>query len=210
VVSSTIRTTTTTRRADIQFLRALAVGLVVLYHLWPGRLSGGFIGVDVFFVISGFLIVTHIARDIERGTFRLRAFWARRMRRLLPASLTVIATVVVATLLLLPRSVWEQFLREARASSLYFENWALASASTDYLRQDEASSPLQHFWSLSVEEQFYVAIPLLLVAGVSLAAFASLRARTAMVLILATIAVGSLAYSSWFSSQDPQVAYFST
>src|ERR1700712_6095714 len=106
----------------IQGLRAIAVILVVLYHFWPGRLSGGYIGVDIFFVISGFLITGQLARELERsGRISLPAFWAKRARRLLPASLLVLLFGVIVTLVVLPLSSLVSSLREIIASTFYVE-----------------------------------------------------------------------------------------
>ena len=150
-------------RPEIQALRAAAVLLVVGFHLWPDRLRGGFAGVDVFFVISGFLITGHLARELAQGgTIRLPAFYARRARRLLPAALTVLLAAAVGVFALLPMTVWPRTWHEILASALYFENWSLAGDSVDYFAAEDPPTLVQHFWSLSVEEQFYLAWPLLL------------------------------------------------
>jgi peptidoglycan/LPS O-acetylase OafA/YrhL len=142
-------------RTDVQALRAVAVMAVVLYHLWPNRLSGGFVGVDVFFVISGYLITGHLLREVDRtGTVRLGRFWAARARRLLPASLLTLLVTAVAVLLVVPRSLKDQFLTDVLASAVYVQNWNLAGDAVDYLAADNRPSASQHFWSLSVEEQF--------------------------------------------------------
>ena len=137
-------------RADIQGLRAVAVLLVVLFHLFPGRVTGGYVGVDVFFVISGFLITAHLLRRPPTGRADLAAFWARRVRRLLPASLTVLAVTLVASRLVAPDITWAATAHEAGAAALYVENWSLARSAVDYLAADAAPTPVQHFWSLSV------------------------------------------------------------
>lgn len=153
-------------RADIQALRAVAVLAVVLFHLWPNRLTGGYVGVDVFFVISGFLITSHIVRDVEAGRFSVTAFWSRRMLRLLPASLLVLGVTAVGVWALAPTQHWEQWFREIAASGLYAQNWVLAADAVDYLAAENVASPVQHYWSLSAEEQFYLVWPLLI--GLSL------------------------------------------
>ncbi|HEV7976494.1 acyltransferase family protein [Amycolatopsis sp.] len=153
----------TAPRRDIQGLRALAVGLVVVYHLRPGFLPGGFVGVDVFFVISGFLIIGTLTGEIRRtGTLKLLDFYARRIRRLLPASSVVLLATVAATLLLMPISRQPSIFSEILTSALNVQNWTLAWSSTDYAHATASASPVQHFWSLSVEEQFYLVIPLVL------------------------------------------------
>ena len=194
-------------RPEIQALRALAVGSVLLYHLWPGTVRGGFVGVDVFFVISGYLITGHLLRDAAAsGTVRLSHFWVRRARRLLPASLLVLAAVAVATLLVVPLSQRAAFLHEVLASTFYVENWSLAAASVDYLAADNAATPVQHYWSLGVEEQFYVVVPLLVLLLARIC-----RARRAVVLtVLAVLAAVSLGWCVRQTGDLPGVAYFST
>src|SRR4051794_24412872 len=111
-------------RPEIQALRALAVVLVVLFHWWPSALPGGYIGVDVFFVISGFLITSLLLREIDRtGRVSLSRFWARRARRILPAALLTLLVCALATILVVPIGLWPQFLAELRASTVYVQNW---------------------------------------------------------------------------------------
>lgn len=149
------------RRDDIQGLRAVAVLLVLAYHAGVPGISGGFVGVDVFFVISGFLITGLIVREVERtGRLDLPRFYARRIRRLLPATAVVLLATAAMTALVLPVTRWESVLRDIAASALYVVNWRLAAQSVDYQASEQASSPVQHFWSLAVEEQFYVVWPL--------------------------------------------------
>lgn len=195
-------------RADIQALRAVAVALVVIVHLAPDALPGGFIGVDVFFVISGFLITGHLLREIETtGRIGVTSFWARRIRRLLPAATVVLAISLVAVILLAPRSVWQRSALEVGASALYVENWFLAATSTDYLAGDDDPTVAQHYWSLGVEEQFYVVWPLLLLLALALS---RARSRRSVAITLAVVAAVSLAYSVWTTAVDPLPAYFNT
>ena len=200
-----------TFRPEIQALRALAVALVVLYHFWPGRLPGGYVGVDVFFVISGFLITGHLLREAEStGRVRLARFWARRARRLLPAAYLVLAVTVVATLLFAPQSLWQQWFRETLGATLYVENWVLAGDAVDYLAADGDPSPVQHYWSLSTEEQFYLVWPLLVVLGTVVAARRGASTRRTTTLLLGAATVASFAYSLWLTSTNPAPAYFAT
>ncbi|ROQ36657.1 peptidoglycan/LPS O-acetylase OafA/YrhL [Frondihabitans sp. PhB188] len=204
-------------RPEIQVLRAFAVAAVVVYHFWPARLPGGFVGVDVFFVISGFLITSHLLRELaSTGHVRLASFWARRARRLLPASLLVLAVTALATLALVPRAYWQQTFREIVGSALYVQNWVLAGDSIDYLASSNAASPVQHFWSLSVEEQFYLVWPvLLLIVAVWAGRGRRAAGREQRVVwragvVLGAVAVASFACSVVLTRSSPGLAYFAT
>jgi peptidoglycan/LPS O-acetylase OafA/YrhL len=154
------------RRRDIQGLRAVAVMLVVAFHAgFP--LPGGFVGVDVFFVISGFVITAMLAREWQRsGSVRLGAFYLRRVRRLTPAlALVVSGTMVLSTLLLSPFGQQQVAARTAVGAMTLCANWVIATATGGYFSPAADDNPLLHTWSLSVEEQFYLAFPLLLLLG---------------------------------------------
>jgi len=139
-------------RSEIQALRGVAVAFVVIAHLWPLALPGGYVGVDVFFVISGFLITSHLVRELDRTRrVALAKFWARRARRILPAALTVLLACALATIAFVPETRWPQFLGEVRASAAYVENWRLAADAVDYFASENGPSPVQHYRSLSVE-----------------------------------------------------------
>lgn len=199
------------RRPEIQALRAVAVLLVVLYHLWPDVLHGGFVGVDVFFVISGFLITGQLLREHDRtGRIRFGDFWARRVRRLLPAALVVLVATAVAVLLLMPRLFWLQTLREIAAAAAYVENWVLAASSVDYLAANRPPSAVQHFWSLSVEEQFYLLWPLLVVVAFLIASRVRRHARPILVIVLGTVVVVSLVISIVGTATSPSFTFFSS
>ncbi len=195
-------------RTDIQALRAVAVGVVVIYHLFPSRLTGGFIGVDAFFVISGFLITLHLVERPPRSGGDLLAFWARRVRRLLPASLTVLVATLAGAGAFLPESQWETTAEHGRAAALYVANWQLAADAVDYLAAENAPSAIQHFWSLGVEEQFYLGWPVLLLALTVLVPLAH-RARGYW-LGLGAVVVASFAWSVHLTGADPAAAYFVT
>ncbi|MBO9046866.1 acyltransferase [Curtobacterium flaccumfaciens pv. flaccumfaciens] len=200
-------------RPDIQGLRGIAVAVVVLDHAfrWP---SGGFLGVDVFFVISGFVITAGLLREHGRtGRIRLRAFAARRVRRLAPASLLVILVTTAAAWVLLPASRFASVAADAVASVLAVQNWRLAAAGTDYFAATAAASPFQHFWSLAVEEQFYLVLPVLLL--LLLGRRARRDDRTVGHSARATVVIGgltvcSLAWAFVAAAVDPASAYFST
>src|SRR3954447_11272523 len=196
-------------RPEIQSLRGIAVALVVVNHFWTSALPGGFTGVDVFFVISGFLITSHLAGELESSRrISLVTFWARRARRILPAALTVLLLCAFATLAFVPETSWPRFLDEIRASAAYVENWQLAASAVDYFKATDPPSPVQHYWSLSVEEQFYLVWPILLSAAAIMAPRGKQR-RAAAWTIGAAVAA-SLAYSVWRTAHDPSAAYFVT
>ncbi|MGY1715100.1 acyltransferase family protein [Geodermatophilus sp. SYSU D01106] len=198
-------------RVEIQALRALAMSLVVLYHVVPLRVPGGYVGVDVFFVVSGFLITAHLLREVERtGRVRLGRFWARRARRLLPASLLVLVASAVATVVWVPQTYWQGWLREIGASALYVENWLLAGDAVDYLAHTNAASPAQHYWSLSTEEQFYLVWPLLVVAAAWVAVRSGMHRRLAVGVLFGALTAGSFLYSLATTASSPPDAYFTT
>lgn len=196
-------------RADIQALRAYAVAAVVLFHVWPHALTGGYVGVDVFFVISGYLITGQLVRLRERRTLRLGAFWAARARRLLPAALLVLLASTALTLLFAPQAMMTQYLRSIIGSTLYAENWVLAFDAVDYLAAENAPPIAQHYWSLSVEEQFYLIWPLLIIATTSALAVRRFGRRI-LVATLLVVTVLSLALSVWTTFAIPSFAYFAT
>jgi peptidoglycan/LPS O-acetylase OafA/YrhL len=183
---------------------------VVVYHLWPNRLHGGFVGVDVFFVISGYLITGHLLREqLSTGGIRLGQFWARRAKRLLPGAFLTILATGAAVLVVVPSALWQQYGRELIASTVYAQNWELAASSVDYLASDNQASPFQHFWSLSVEEQFYIALPLLLLL-LTLAVRKRVSPATTARILLGTVVVLSLVWCIVQTRTSPGVAYFST
>ncbi|MET0297165.1 MAG: acyltransferase family protein [Microbacterium sp.] len=198
----------------VQGLRAIAVLFVVLYHFWPGRLPGGYVGVDIFFVISGFLITGHLMRELTAtGTVRLGQFWARRARRLLPASLLVLlfCALVAMSPYLTPTSALPNEVQEILASTFYVENWFLALNSADYLNHAGDPTTVQHYWSLSLEEQFYVLWPLimLLAAWIGVKYFRGARRRAVLVAI-GVVTAASFVFCVVFTITNPAPAYFVT
>ncbi|WP_435770424.1 acyltransferase family protein [Nocardioides sp. SYSU DS0651] len=193
-------------------MRALAVAMVLAFHLFPSSLTGGYVGVDVFFVVSGFLITAHL---FQRPPLRFRdllQFWARRTRRLLPASLLVLMVTLAASRMVAPETQWSSTASQARGAALYVVNWMLASDSVDYLAADDAPTPVQHYWSLSVEEQFYAGWPLFIAALTTVGSAAALRrhARPVLGIGVAAVVVASLAWSVTQTTADPARAYFAT
>ena len=203
-------------RLDIQGIRALAVLLVVANHIAPGALPGGYIGVDVFFVVSGYLITTLLVREAESSErISLRDFYARRARRIIPAATLVTIATVVGSLLTLALLRTQTVLTDAVWATFFAANIRFAATGTDYFAQGEPPSLLRHYWSLAVEEQFYLVWPVLLVLCLVWVhrrggprGEATLR-RTAGAL-LALVVVLSLIWSAWDTYASPVTAYFST
>lgn len=197
-------------RPEIQGVRALAVSAVLVFHVWPWMLPGGYIGVDVFFVVSGYLITGLLLREAEAaGRISLSKFYAKRIKRLLPAA-TVVLAAVATCISVLPVLRWEGIASEVAASALYFENWWLAAAAVDYLSQDNAPSPVQHFWSLSVEEQYYIVWPLMFAAAGAAGSVRKFGARATFAGLTLFVGGVSLAYSIYITPRDPGLAYFAT
>ncbi|MEU8419161.1 acyltransferase family protein [Amycolatopsis japonica] len=192
-------------RPELQGLRALAALLVVVYHVWLGRISGG---VDVFFLISGFLITGQLVRAAGRGRIAFRPLWGRMIKRLFPAALTVLLTVLFLGMWLLPQDRWFQTIKEVFAAALYVENWRLAADSVDYFAQHNTASVVQHYWSLSIQGQFYLVWPLL-IGLVALAATRLRRSLTGSVAItLGVLFAVSLAFSIRLTETNQPLAYF--
>lgn len=197
-------------RRDIQGLRALAVTVVILDHLvgWP---QGGFIGVDVFLVISGFLITDLLIREQARtGSISFLGFYKRRVKRIVPAATLVILATVTASWFVFSASRWRSTVGDALWALLFSGNWRFASSSTDYFDQGAPDSPLQHYWSLGVEEQFYFVWPWLLLAAVLLLRRRPTLVRPVAGLLIGILTVASFGWASWESRHSPSVAYFST
>ncbi|WP_459957265.1 acyltransferase family protein [Nocardia sp. IFM 10818] len=148
-------------RLDLDGLRGIAIALVVIFHIWFGRVSGG---VDVFLVLSGFFFTGMLLRRSDDGAVGVLATLKRTLRRLLPAMVVVLAAVVVATVALLPHTRWSDIAAQTLASLFYFQNWYLALSWSDYLAADPSVSPLQHLWSMSVQGQCYLGLLVIIAA----------------------------------------------
>jgi len=203
-------------RPEVQGLRALAVLMVVAYHVWLGRVSGG---VDIFLLISAFLLTLSFVRKAETGRpFGLLGHWLHLFKRLLPAAVVVILGVLAGTWLILPQGRWPQILDQAWASLLYRQNWLLADTAVDYYAQDHAgASPLQHFWSLSIQGQVFILWPLIFAAAAGilaalrrLPACAGMTYRGLLGIGFGAVFAVSLAYSVEQTAGNQAYAYFDT
>jgi peptidoglycan/LPS O-acetylase OafA/YrhL len=195
-------------RPDIEGLRAVAVGLVVLGHARVPGFEGGYIGVDVFFVLSGFLITGLLVREqAAKGSISMAGFYARRARRILPAASLVLVLTVLASY------QWLGFLRggviaeDGKWAAVFAANLRFASEGTQYLNLTAPPSPLQHYWSLAVEEQFYLAWPIVFLTVASIAPRVKLATKLAAVLALTVVA--SFAWSVVQTGTNPTWAFFS-
>lgn len=194
-------------RLELQGLRAVAVALVVVYHVWFGRVSGG---VDVFFLISGFLLTGQLVRAVSRGGIGFRPMWGRMIKRLFPTALTVLAVVMVVSVFALPEYRWFQTIRHIVASALYLENWQLAADSADYFTRHDEAGVVQHYWSLSIQGQFYLVWPILVALLVIMARRFRWVPRDAVIGGLLVVFAASLGHSVGLTTINQPLAYFSS
>jgi peptidoglycan/LPS O-acetylase OafA/YrhL len=198
-------------RPDVEGLRAVAVLAVVLSHAGVPAAAGGYVGVDVFFVISGFLITGLLVRELQAaGTVSLTRFYARRAKRLLPQAAIALAFVCVAAALLFDPVRRDVVSGDVIAATLSYVNWHFAHQAVDYFAAGPDMSPVRHFWSLAVEEQFYVVWPSLLLAATWWPRRRGRDMRPVAWGLLALIGGGSLAWGLAQTASQPDVAYFST
>ncbi|MDQ6658060.1 MAG: acyltransferase, partial [Actinomycetota bacterium] len=209
VVASPGRSLPRGLRKDIQGLRAVAVLLVVANHLVSSP-SGGFVGVDIFFVISGFLITDLMLRERDRtGRISYSGFYRRRIRRIIPLSVLVLASTVGVSYYIY-RPIRAGIIRgDALWSSIFMSNWHFAAAGTDYFNNENLTSPLQHFWSLAVEEQYYLVWPVAVI-GLGMLAVGRISHRQVLAGVLLIAIAASFAFAMWESSTESTRAYFST
>lgn len=202
----------THNRKDIQGLRAVAILTVLFAHANFAGFTGGFVGVDIFFVISGFLITGILVREYSsKGKISLTDFYARRVRRIIPAATIVIIATVLLSTIILGREGSVSTYWDAIWSSVFLSNWYMAFVGVDYFSLGATPSPLQHFWSLAVEEQFYVVWPTLIIVLTFFAGkTAGKRFRPFLAGALLIIIIASLAWSIYQTNLEPSIAYFST
>ncbi|WP_427129886.1 acyltransferase family protein [Pseudarthrobacter sp. S9] len=205
-------------RPEVQGLRALAVLMVVTYHVWLGRVSGG---VDIFLLISAFLMTLSFTRKVDSGKpLRLLSHWLHLLKRLLPAVVVVVLGVLVGTWAILPQSRWPDILDQAWASLLYRQNWLLADSAVDYYAQNHSgASPLQHFWSLSIQGQVFLLWPLVFAGAALLRRLLRrwtsvgdrlVNYRALLAAAFGAIFVASLVYSIDQTAGNQAYAYFDT
>src|SRR4051812_8213463 len=186
-------------RPDVDGLRAIAVMLVLNFHGFPAAMPGGFIGVDVFFVISGFLITGIIARELEQGRFSLLTFYIRRVRRIFPALIAVLAVVLILGWFWMLPATFAQLGTDVFASAGFAANIALLLQS-GYFDVESAKKPLLHLWSLGIEEQFYLAWPLLLMLAA--------RLRLSLLAVALVLGLGSFLLNVALIGSDPVATFY--
>ncbi len=188
-------------RPEVDGLRAIAVLAVIIFHAGYEQMAGGFLGVDIFFVISGYLITTILYNDLDRGSFSILKFYERRIRRIVPALLlTILLAMPAAYLLMLPEAL-ENF-GQSVVATIAFANNVLLLLKTDYFAPDIAFDPMMHTWSLGVEEQYYIAIPILMYV-----AYKAGR-RRATAIGIAAITLASFLFCLWASRHAPAANFY--
>jgi peptidoglycan/LPS O-acetylase OafA/YrhL len=196
------------RRGDIDGLRAVAILAVLVFHAGVPHLAGGFVGVDVFFVISGFLITGQLLRPLLAGRrLSLRDFYARRARRILPAAGVVLLAVLTMGWLILAPLRQVDLVHDVLACAVYVPNWWFISGQVDYSRSGLAVSPVLHYWSLGVEEQFYLLWPVLLLTAGTIARRRRLALPAVVVALLVVVITASFALSMALTSSDQPWAF---
>ncbi|KQU59393.1 acyltransferase [Rossellomorea marisflavi] len=196
-------------RPEIEGLRVVAALLVAVYHIWFNRVSGG---VDVFFVISGFLITTSIISTINRTReFRFWPYVKKLMKRLLPSVFFILAIVLILSWFLLPRSILDKTIHEVFASMFFYQNWQLAFSSTDYLDSTQMKTPVEHFWALSIQGQFYIIWFLIFTLILfSIRKYKVTKIKALINTVLGILFVSSFIYSVYLTSVNQPWAYFIT
>lgn len=190
-------------RPDIDGLRAIAVSLVIFNHLGWSLFSGGYIGVDIFFVISGYLITIILTRDIQAQQFSIARFYKKRVVRLAPAYFTVLAVVsLIAWQVMLPGELTEYF-KSVMYATVLIANLYMRNEVGDYFSPSVENVPLLHLWSLGVEEQFYIFWPLILWL------FLARASRKYLWLMISTLIIVLLVYAQYQLTQNPAKAYYS-
>lgn len=196
----------TTYRNDIQGVRAIGAILIMIYHIWFSKVSGG---VDVFFVVSGYFMAGMLARSYLRsGKVKPFEFWGRIIRRVVPLAYTVIAATLIAGYFFMPPDLWAGSISQVLASALHVENWQLIRVGTDYLASSNPPSPLQQFWALSLQMQFYLFLPLILFLSIALSKLVG--SYKVILFVVTLIIISSFGFSIYYTDINPAAAYFHT
>jgi len=196
-------------RPEIEGVRTVAALLVAIYHIWLGSVSGG---VDVFFIVSGFLITTSLLSRIEKfGEINLLEYYLGLAKRLFPLAFTVLLFTTIVSVLIMPKAQWRQIISEVFSSTFYFQNWRLSFNSVDYLAQNNEASPLQHFWALSIQGQFYLTWPFIILLSYYIARkVLKTPVRKTLLAVLIVIFTLSITYSVYITAVNQPWAYFDT
>lgn len=195
-------------RSEIQGLRGVAMILIMGYHIWVGKPSGG---IDIFIMLSGFFLIGSFTKQVDDGLKQtFRGFVTKLFKRLLPNALFIILLITIAMILIMPKIFWHDTLKEIFASALYFENWQLAFNSRDYLAAGNRVSPLQHYWSLSIQGQLYI-LWFLIMTGSVIFVRRFQKYRHALVAgIVSALGIASFLYANKSVIEDQSFAYFNT
>lgn len=193
-------------REDIQGIRAIGAALILVYHIWFHKVSGG---VDIFFVVSGFLMTTLLLRHyVAEGRLRPFHFWANIVKRIAPSAYLVLMATMIFGYFFLPPLFWRVSLNDLLFSAAHLQNLQLLRLSVDYLATDVPASPFQQFWALSMQVQFYFVLPFLLSLGITWSRI--LQSRAPLLIIVGGVMLLSLIYSIIITARDPEPSYFNT
>jgi peptidoglycan/LPS O-acetylase OafA/YrhL len=192
-------------------MRGVAIAFALLYHAGVPFARGGYVGIEIFFVLSGFLITKLLVAELDRtGSLSLLRFYAYRVKRLLPAAAVTLGGIAVISAMLFSPVRNDVVSGDVVAAALYIINWRYTAQSVDYFAGGPEASPVQHFWSLAIEEQFYIVWPALLIALTWLPRRAGRGIRPALWTAVGVVGVGSFAYNLSYTPEVPSAAYFST
>lgn len=195
-----------TYRYDIQGVRALGAILIMIYHIWFGKVSGG---VDIFFVVSGYFMAGMLLRSyLNHKRIKPFEFWGKIIRRVAPLAYTVIAGTLILGYFFMPPYLWGGSISEALTSALHIENLQLIRVGTDYIASNDPPSPFQQFWALSIQIQFYLFLPFIFMFGIFLSN--KLKSYKALLAVVVVVIILSLGFSIYYTNINPSAAYFNT
>lgn len=195
-------------RDDIQGIRAIGAILIMVYHIWFQKVSGG---VDVFFVVSGYFMCGMLVRQyVKKGYVSPFVFWGRIIKRIAPLAYVVILATFLAGYFFLPPHVWRVSINEVLTSALHIENWQLIKVGANYLNSENPPSPLQQFWALSLQIQLYLVLPFVFLIGLGISKWLKLPSLKPLAILVCAVVVSSFAYSYHYTTINPAAAYFNT